>query len=198
MNLLDLVIFLALVYALAKGFFSGLLVQLSGIAGLVLGVWAATKFSHAIGQWMALEQTTSKEVVFVLVVVVVLFGVIVLLRLLNQILSWGGLSGPIKVLGAIFSAVKMVLILALALKMFIQANNIFKMVDSTENLESSYCYKPLLKISDWVFPFIENLSSQVYTPTIEDKIKQTLHIDTIRARSGRALINSIDSSKLLS
>lgn len=105
MNIIDILAGLVLVLCLWSGWRSGILVQLSGIVGIVAGTWVAYRFSHAIGRWLDLEEMPS-EALFVIVLLGVLVCVILLCQLITRLLKAGGLAGPLRLLGAVFAVAK--------------------------------------------------------------------------------------------
>lgn len=140
---------IVLLYGAWRGWSSGILVQLSGLAGIVAGLWVASHFSAQVGGWLGLEGT-SREVLFVVVGLLVLVGVIILMRVLSKILSVGGLSVGIKLLGCVLSVIKTGVLLSLLLLAFVHVNDSFHFVDSP-TLAGSNCYAPLLKVGRYVW-----------------------------------------------
>lgn len=114
MNIIDILVCLVAAVSVWSGWRSGILVQLSGIVGVVVGAWVAYRFSHSVGQWLDLEELPS-EVLFVIVLVGVMICVILLSHLVTRLMRAGGLAGPLRVLGAAFAVAKGLLLAGLAL-----------------------------------------------------------------------------------
>ena len=114
MNIIDILVCLVVVASVWSGWRSGILVQLSGIVGVVVGAWVAYRFSHTVGQWLDLEEMPS-EVLFVIVLVGVMICVILLSHLVTRLMRAGGLAGPLRILGAVFAVAKGLLLAGLAL-----------------------------------------------------------------------------------
>lgn len=156
MNIIDIIACIILVWCVWSGWRSGILVQLSGIVGVVAGVWVAYRFSQAIGQWLDLKEMPA-EVLFVVVLIGVMIGVILLSHLVTRLLRAGGLAGPLRVLGALFAVAKGMLLAALAvmaleaLRPWLSEKNRASF-DRTANEARSYS---LLKgVGEYVFPYI--------------------------------------------
>lgn len=171
MNIIDIWVGIMLVLCVWSGWRSGILVQLSGIVGIVAGSWVAYRFSHAIGRWLDLEELPS-EALFVIVLVGVLVCVILLCQLITRLLKAGGLAGPLRLLGALFAVVKGVLLLGLALVAleaampWLSAKN---RASLGKTLKEARSYEWLKGVGNYVFPYIVSgvkAAADLY-PTVE-------------------------------
>ena len=171
MNIIDILVGLVLVLCVWSGWRSGILVQLSGIVGIVVGAWVAYRFSHAIGRWLDLEEMPS-EALFVIVLVGVLVCVILLCHLITKLLKAGGLAGPLRVLGALFAVAKGILLLGLALVALEAAMPWFSVKNRAslgKTLKEARSYSLLKKVGTFVFPYIlsgAKAAADLY-PTVE-------------------------------
>lgn len=156
MNIIDILVGLVLVLCVWSGWRSGILVQLSGIVGIVIGAWVAYRFSYAVGRWLDLEEMPS-EALFVIVLVGVLVCVILLCHLITKLLKAGGLAGPLRVLGALFAVAKGALLLGLALVAieaaipWLSENN---RASLGKTLKEARSYTLLKSVGGFVFPYI--------------------------------------------
>lgn len=173
MNIVDILIAALLIFAIWRGWSSGILVQLSGIVGVVAGAWVAYRFSGEIGQWLSVDEGYS-TLLFVVILIVVMIAVIILGKLLTKILSYGGLSVPIKLLGAAASMLKAVIVLSLILRTFESLNDHGKIAD-TKYLQESVSYKPLNNIANVIFPYIGAFVAKIETG--EDSAQLKEHIE---------------------
>lgn len=171
MNIIDILVGLVLVLCVWSGWRSGILVQLSGIVGVVAGAWVAYRFSHAIGRWLDLEEMPS-EALFVIVLVGVLVCVILLCHLVTKLLKAGGLAGPLRVLGALFAVAKGLLLLGLAVVALEAAMPWFSAKNRAslgKTLKEARSYSLLKKVGTFVFPYIVSgakAAADLY-PTVE-------------------------------
>jgi len=157
MTIVDILIALILIFAIWRGWSSGILVQLSGIIGVVAGAWVAYNFWTQIAGWLEVD-TKYREVLFVVILLGVLLGVILLCHLITKLLRLGGLSAPVRILGVIFSLVKTVILLALLLTAFEYLNMDGRILDP-EYLRESTAYIPLKNISEFIFPYLKQLTA---------------------------------------
>lgn len=171
MNIIDILVGLVLMLCVWSGWRSGILVQLSGIVGIVVGAWVAYRFSHAIGRWLDLEEMPS-EALFVLVLVGVLVCVILLCQLVTRLLKAGGLAGPLRLLGAVFAGAKGILLLGLALVAleaampWLSAKN---RASFGKTLKEARSYALLKEVGTFVFPYLVSgvkAAADLY-PTVE-------------------------------
>ncbi len=156
MNIIDIIACIILVWCAWSGGRSGILVQLSGIVGVVVGAWVAYRFSQAIGQWLDLTELPS-EVLFVLVLIGVMICVILLSHLVTRLLKTGGLAGPLRLLGAVFAVAKGILLAALAVmaleafRPYLPEKNRASFDQVTNEARS---YSLLKGVGEYVFPYI--------------------------------------------
>ena len=155
MNIIDIIVIALLLYSLWRGWTTGILVQLAGIAGVVLGAWVAFRFTQFIGEWLD-SDPKYETLLFVAVIIVVAVCVIILCKLLTRVLSLGGLSLPINILGAAASFVKTLIVLALLVGLFDHFNGCGELLER-KYLEESHSYKPLSGIAQNVFPYVVDL-----------------------------------------
>ncbi len=159
-NIYDGVVAAVLVWALYRGLSRGLILQFSGIVGLIAGVWVAGKFSGQAAKWFDINDERGLWFVYAGVVILVLIGVVVLLRAINKVLTVGGLSLPVRILGAAASILKYLLILALVQSLIMHFGEAFKLdaaVISTVKESLSYPY--IKSVGDIIFPYIGELVS---------------------------------------
>lgn len=191
MNIIDIIAGVLLLYALWRGWMSGILVQISGIAGVILGAWLAFRFSETVCRWFSLD-ADYKWLAFVAILIVAMIAVIVVCKLLTKMLESGGLSLPVKMLGAVASSLKMVIIMALLIRTF---ENINQKTDITDNqyLKQSYAYEPVNRVADLIFPYLNRLYDSVESETtkltpeiqkaideeVDKQLKEKLTIDSL-------------------
>ena len=70
MNTLDIILLVLLLIAAVAGWRKGIIVQACGIAGLVLGILFAMRFSRTIGGWLGVGEELSPVLGFVVILVV--------------------------------------------------------------------------------------------------------------------------------
>lgn len=153
MNGVDIVLGLILLYALYRGFRSGLVVELCGILGLLIGAYLAYRFSGDLARALDLRIAFGQEVSFVLILVGALVLIALAGRLVSRVIDYAGLGVVNKLLGAIASVLKVALVVGLLLTAFDAVNRTTRWAD-TETLDRLVLYKPVRDLAGLIFPYI--------------------------------------------
>ncbi len=167
MNTIDLLVCLVGLWAVWSGWRKGCIVQVCSLAGLGAAIWLAFRFGSDMGRTLGLDSSVADIGGFVVVLLLgfILFAIVG--RLLRGIFNFAGLSLLDIVLGIALSVLKFALILSLLFSAFDSLNKDWKLVDEA-TLESSRTYKPLIGLSERIFPFVEELGKSI--PVTEEKI----------------------------
>lgn len=160
MSIIDLIAGAALAWALFSGWRQGLILQLCSLAGIVLAVWLGMRLAARTGALLGLEEEFAPAGGFLAVFVAVLIAVGIAGRLLRRVFHFAGLGIPDRLSGAVVAALKTVVILGLLASAFDDLNRDGAFV-SGETLERSVCYRPLLGLTDTLFPFLERAREQL-------------------------------------
>lgn len=156
--ILDTIIAVLLGYALFKGFKNGFIISILSLISLFLGIYVSLHFSHFIKDWLA--SSTNSEgytiglVAFVLTFVGVLIGLHFLGKFLTSALSALALGLINKMAGALFEGIKLILILSVLIHIF-QKINVHQIMISNDKLLESKMYQPILQISGFLFPLLQ-------------------------------------------
>ena len=173
MNGIDIVLIGILILALIRGFIKGFIMQLAGLAALILGIYAAIHFSETIGRILetrisldpVIIRWLSLGILFTLVVVAVHF----LGKLVEKLAKITTLSFLNRVAGALFSGIKAVFIVAVLVTMLNVMDQKFHILPAGK-MEKSVFYKPLSKIIPSLFPRIFNKQKGNELPVPEEQI----------------------------
>lgn len=176
MLILDIIIACCLGYALYKGFKQGLIISIVSLFSLLLGIFIALKFSFLFRnlilektQWNANLVSISA---FVFTFLLVLIGIQFLGKILTKVIKTVALGGLNRILGAIFSVLKMILIISVVLNLFQKVNYNHFLV-SEEKLKTSIFYLPIEESAQVIFP----LMKEWYEMTLENVSKQINHLE---------------------
>lgn len=118
MNWLDIVIVLLLAAAAWQGWRQGVIVQVLGLAAIVVGIFLARSYSFTIGSSLGLEGTTANVVGFIVVFLAVILVVVLIGRLTRGLFRIVGLGVFDSVFGAAFSVLKVYILVWLVLQLF--------------------------------------------------------------------------------
>ncbi|MFT6716679.1 MAG: membrane protein required for colicin V production [Saprospiraceae bacterium] len=144
-GVVDIIVIISLIYSMYHGFTKGLIISLASLAGLVLGVWGAVKFSGFTGQLLSDKFDIHIPILsFALTFIAILFGIYFLGKLVEKVVNILSLGFLNKAGGALFNGVKMMLILTVAFVLVTQVNSKFDLFDDSK-ITSAFSY-PYLKI----------------------------------------------------
>jgi membrane protein required for colicin V production len=164
MGIFDIVIAVILVFGFIRGLMKGLFVEVASLVSLVVGVYGAIHFSYFVGDFLH-TKVSWQESYITLVSFVVTFAIIVLVisllgKLFTKLADFAYLGWINKILGGVFGALKLALILSITLMVFDKFNNTIPFVDESEK-ESSILYEPVRTLAPTLFPnLIKNAVSE--------------------------------------
>ena len=161
MNVFDLLVCLVVAWAVWNGWRKGCIVQLCGLAGVVVAVWVAARFGPAVGAWCRVEPSAAAPAGFFISLVVILLAVAIFGRILRKLIHFAGLGFADVALGIAVAVVKYLLVLSVLCSAFDRLNADFRFVEP-RILEQSKTYRPLLRLSEAVFPFVEQMRQQIF------------------------------------
>ena len=175
MNYLDIIISLLLLYGLFKGFSNGLIKEITGLVGLIIGVYVAIKFSVYLEPEIENYIKDYKEFVPIVSFVILFLVSILSIRSVGYVLdkftkalSLGIIS---KFLGAIFGFLKYHIILIFLLFIITEYDLINKKIK-----KESVLLEPLKQTAEVIHPQInkhkKNILDQVEKET--QKVKEKL------------------------
>ena len=169
MSYIDIILGIPLAWAIYRGFKKGLILELAMLVGLIIGLYAGLHFSkmaagliqdtfHVQGEWLPIAS-------FILVFILVLLGVYILGKLMEKTAEVMMLGLLNKLGGAIFSVIKMALILSFILFMLnglAPGGSIF----SKEQRQKSFLYKPVESFANFLLPKIKTVNIKEKLPVV--------------------------------
>ena len=149
----DLIIIIAVSIGFILGFFKGFIKELAAVVAVIAGVYVARMFSPSLAQMLQANTdvtlSTAQAMAFLLLflfVVIVLFVVAHSLHKVFEAIALGGLN---KILGGVFGALKVLLIMSVMLNVY-------------DAFQQRFHFNPLAKGSGSVVEY----PSQIYAFTI--------------------------------
>lgn len=154
MNVFDIILGLPLLFAAYKGFREGVVVQLGGIAGIILGIFVAFRYGMAVGGWFGLDGVAARVAGFLIIILAFILCLALVGRLVKGIFRIAGLGALDSLGGVVLGVLKMGLLLSVLLIAFEALNSQQKWV-AEERTESSVLYKPVRSVAGMVFPYVD-------------------------------------------
>lgn len=160
MNIIDLIVCLVLVLAVWSGWRQGFIMQIFSLAGLVAGIWLAAHYGETVGGWLRLDEDIATPVGFIVVLLIVVLVVAIVGRAIRKLFHFAGLGVTDIVLGVIVAVAKYLLVLSVAFAVLDALNEDYTLVKA-QTIETSKSYKPIMRLSKSIFPFLEWIGQQV-------------------------------------
>lgn len=147
MNLLDILLALPLCFFIYKGWRRGLVREVVTLAGILVGVWAATHLSADIAQLLPIEGENAPLVAFIITFIASLLLAYLLGRLVEGMLKMVKLSLVNRLLGALLGAGKALVVLSIVLNLIVTIDKKEWLLTSSTK-EASLLYRPVQTTGD--------------------------------------------------
>ena len=158
MATLDIILLCCFIPGIIRGLSKGFLEQALALAGIVLSVWAAFRFSSLVCTWLKpyanISETTLNVISFALILIVISLAVVLVAKLLTKVAELAMLGWLDKTLGLVFALAVNALVIGLVIILFDTVNAKFAFV-KPEVLDASVVYTSLRDLSYLVFPYLK-------------------------------------------
>lgn len=155
MSIIDIVLAALLLFGFIRGLFKGLFVEIASLVALVLGVYGAIHFSYFAADLLESKvdwnEKTINIVAFAITFVIIVLAISLAGKALTKLADFAALGLLNKLLGGLFGALKIGLILSVLLIVFGKLNNTLPFMEK-EDLEESVLYKPVKSLAPMIFP----------------------------------------------
>lgn len=169
MSVIDIVLGALILFGLVRGFMKGFFVEVSSLIALVTGVYGAIHFSNFAAEFLQTKtewnEKTINIVAFAVTFIIIVLAIALAGKALTKLADFAALGIINKLLGGVFGALKIALILSVVLNIFDKLNSTITFVDE-ENIEETILYKPVKEIFPMIFP---NLLTPKETDTASDE-----------------------------
>ncbi len=159
MSVIDIVLAALLLFGLVRGFMKGLFVEIASLVALVGGVYGAIHFSNFAASYLESKTEWSEQTINVTAFAITFVIIIVVISLagkaLTKLADFAALGILNKLLGGVFGALKIGLILSVLLIVFNKMNSTITFIDE-ENIKDSILYEPVKSLAPMIFPSIIN------------------------------------------
>ncbi len=167
MNIIDIVIIVCLAASALWGLKDGAIRQLGTLVGIIVAIILAKKFGTAASILLGIGGTHAHIWGYIIVLFTSLIVVTILAILLRKIVSAVGLGIVDRILGAVISLLKSILILSIIISIVESISNTTKLIDTKSATDESLLYGYIASSKDYIMPTIDWVSSQA--PTKSDK-----------------------------
>lgn len=163
MNLLDVIIAIPLLWGAYRGFKRGLIFETLMIIGLIIGLYAAFKFSSLVQGLLKNVVSENSAILpflsFALVFAAVLLIMILFAKFLEGILKIASLNLFNQIAGALLGIFKFGLVVSVVLWSFKALEPHWDFI-SSDMKNKSLLYEPVLKTASFVTPALEDIKKE--------------------------------------
>jgi len=157
MTYLDVALALPLLYGVYRGFTKGLILSVASLLALLLGIFAAIKFSSYFGgyidNWFQPDPKHLKVLSFALTVL----RVVIIVRLigwgLDKLVKAVALGFVNRLLGVVFNVMTWAFLLSVLISIA-DSSEYTKNIINEKHKDESVLYRPLSKVAPLVFPYL--------------------------------------------
>ena len=155
MAIIDIVLGALLGFGLVRGLMKGLFVEIASLVALIAGIYGAIHFSYFVAD-LLIDKVTWDEKTINIIAFIATFIVIVLLislagKALTKLANFATLGILNKLLGGLFGALKIGLILSVLLIVFDKMNNTITVVNEAHT-KDAFLYEPVKSLAPLLFP----------------------------------------------
>jgi len=155
MGILDIALLVLLILGLVRGFKRGFFVELASLVALIAGVYGAFHFSNYavtfFEERVNWDENTINIVAFISTFIIIVLVIALAGKALTKIADFAMLGLFNKILGALFSGLKVAVILSVVLIVLEKMNANILFVKE-EDKKASNLYKPIKSIVPTIFP----------------------------------------------
>ncbi|MCF6201477.1 MAG: CvpA family protein [Hydrogenimonas sp.] len=154
MNWFDIVTGSLILLIGLKGLFNGLIKELAGLVGIVLGVWLASLFAAEFGAWLGRNfinidsQSALNMIGFLSLLALIWTGCIIAGLIIAKLVSLSGLGIADRILGLIFASAKVFIIIAVIVYALYNIEIVRK--NSTNITENSLLFPLFIKTGETI------------------------------------------------
>ena len=154
MNVFDIIVYIALAWAVFNGWRRGFLLQMVSFVAVIAGLMLAAKYGAYVGSVMGLDSSTAAIVGFLVIFLASLVAITIVGHLLRAVLRFSGLGVADVLLGILFSVVKIGLVVGVLFSWFAAINRDYTWVEK-QTIEQSRWFSPVVRITDTIMPYFE-------------------------------------------
>ncbi|OZV71003.1 CvpA family protein [Winogradskyella aurantia] len=155
MNIIDIVLGALLLFGLIRGLMKGLFVEVASLLALVLGIFGAIHFSHFAASFLEGRLDWSDDTInmaaFAITFVIIVLAISLAGKALTKLADFAALGMLNKLLGGVFGALKIGLILSVLLIIFNKLNDALPFVEK-KHVEESVLFEPVKSLAPVIFP----------------------------------------------
>lgn len=174
MSVLDIVLIAFIGFGLVRGLMKGFFVEIASLIALISGVYGAIHFSNYAetfidknSQW---DEKTVNIVAFAVTFLIIVLAIALAGKALTKLADFAALGIVNKLLGGLFGALKIALILSVVLNIFDSMNRSVPLTDE-KSIADSVLYAPVKSIVPLIFPIILEKKKEIEETLEEESVE---------------------------
>lgn len=157
MNWFDLVVVVIVILSMIRGLFSGLVMQLATLAGIILGAVFAGKLSEYIAPELIKITEASPHIVgplsYILAFIAILIGLFFVGKLIESFVDAIKMTALNRLAGGIFCAAKWIVIFSILINLLVEFDQ-DKSIIKEDVRNQSYTYPLVTEVAKTVIPYL--------------------------------------------
>lgn len=173
MNTTDIVLLLPVLFGFIRGLWSGLIQEVAGIAGVIVGVALGYIFNEQLVELLQRELDMSNEAAnitgFTVLFLAGFLAVLLIGRVVTKGMSLAALGGVNRVLGGVFAALKYAVFTAILLAVFNRINDTINVIEK-EKLAESTVYNAYGEFSSILWDYVPEEEDEFNIESIQNRL----------------------------
>lgn len=161
MNVFDIIVYVALAWAVFNGWRRGFLLQMMSLVAVVAALYLSVKYCSEVGAMLGLDGTTQPIVGFIVIFAVTLILLTIVGYLMRKVFRFAGLGMVDILFGILFSVLKIGVIVSALFAWFAAVNKDYNWA-SKQTVEESRWFTPISGVVDKLTPYFEELKSEIF------------------------------------
>jgi membrane protein required for colicin V production len=157
MNVFDIIVYLALAWAVFNGWRRGFLLQMMSLVAVIAALYFAAQYGSELERILAINVGVEGVVGFIIIFVGALIITAIGGFVLRAVFRFAGLGIADVLLGILFSVAKLGLIVSVLFSWFASVNKNYDWV-SKQTVEESRWFKPISEVTDKLTPYFNELT----------------------------------------
>jgi len=154
----DILILIVIIFALIKGYLSGLIMQLAYLVGLVACSFFAGKVAGFVSPYLIQLTDAAPYILnplsYIVAFLIIMIGFIFVGKMIQGFLSAVKLNFLNKLAGAAFCVLTWLFVISILVNLIAEFDKKERII-KTDIRQNSYAYRPVQKIAPYFIPFLE-------------------------------------------
>ena len=164
MAVIDVILGGLILFGLIRGIMKGLFVELASVAALILGVWGAIHFSHVTASYLESRVEWDERSISIAAFAATFIIIVVFISLagkaLTKIADFAALGLLNRLLGGLFGAFKLALMLSVVLVILSRIERSLPLIDESST-KDSILFEPVRDLVPAILPVIWEVTEQI-------------------------------------